>query len=77
MDIRKRIILIFFCLAIVYFLLSCGKSDTTLNENSASRIKLKETIFIEEAGRTRFSIIEVDSIEYLTQNGGGFIRISK
>lgn len=56
-------------------LLSCthGKS-TLINEKSENRIKLKEVRIIYGY---RYSIIEVDSVEFLTQDKGGFIRISK
>lgn len=58
-----------------YFLVSCTlEKPTSINEDSENRIKLKEVRFI---GGYRYSIIEVDSVEYLTQDKGGFVRLSK
>lgn len=54
---------------------SCTEvKSTSINQNYGSRIKLKEAANL---NGYRYSIIEVDSIEYLTQDNGGFIRISK
>lgn len=59
----------------VVLLVSCTQEkSTSINENSENRIKLKEVRII---NGYRYSIIEVDSVEYLTQDKGGFIRISK
>lgn len=56
-------------------LVSCAREkSTSINENSESRIKLKEVRLI---NGYRYTIIEVDSVEFLTQDRGGFIRISK
>lgn len=56
-------------------LVSCTQEKSTLiNENSENRIKLKEVRII---NGYRYSIIEVDSVVVLTQDNGGFVRISK
>lgn len=56
-------------------LVSCTQEkSTSINETSENRIKLKETRVI---NGYRYSIIEVDSVEFLTQDKGGFVRISK
>lgn len=54
-------------------LVSCAQ-DKSINENSKSRIKLKEVKYIEGY---QYTIIEVDSVEYLSRSNGGIIRISK
>jgi hypothetical protein len=55
--------------------LGCTQVDSdSTNKISKNRIKLKEVRII---NRVRYSIIEVDSVEYLTQDNGGFIQISK
>ena len=60
---------------IMFVMISCTEEKSnTINENSTNRIKLKEEIDITSH---RYTIIEVDSVEYLTQDKGGFIRISK
>jgi len=65
----------FFILFISCLLVSCkGEKSTTINEDSQNRIKLKEERIIN--GQI-YSIIVVDSIEYLTQDRGGFVRLSK
>ena len=56
-------------------LVSCTQEkSTSIDESSENRIKLKEVRII---NGYRYSIIEVDSIEYLTQDKGGFVRLSK
>jgi hypothetical protein len=59
-------------------LVSCTQEkSTSINENYKNyenRIKLKEVRII---NGYRYSIIEVDSVEFLTQDNGGFVRISK
>lgn len=56
-------------------LVSCTEgTSTSINENYANRIKLKEVRII---NGYRYSIIEVDSVEYLTQDKGGFVKLSK
>ena len=56
-------------------LVSCTQEkSTSINENPENRIKLKEFRIIDGY---RYSIIEVDSVEYLTQSEGGFVRLSK
>ena len=56
-------------------LVSCTQEESTsINETSENRIKLKEVNII---NGFRYSIIEVDSVEFLTQDRGGFVRISK
>jgi len=56
-------------------LVSCTQEKSiSINESSENRIKLKEVRVI---NGYRYSIIEVDSIEYLTQDKGGFVRLSK
>jgi uncharacterized protein YcfL len=50
------------------------KESKTINEVSKNRIKLKESRIIEGY---RYSIIEVDSIEYLASERGGIIRITE
>lgn len=56
-------------------LASCiQEKSTSISENSKNRIKLKEVRITDGC---RYSIIEVDSIEYLTQDHGGFVRLSK
>jgi hypothetical protein len=58
-----------------YLLVSCTQEkSTTINEDSQNRIKLKEERII---NGYRYSIIEIDSVEYLTQDQGGFVRLSK
>jgi hypothetical protein len=60
---------------IMFVMISCKQEKSnTVNEISTNRIKLKEEIDITSH---RYTIIEVDSVEYLTQDKGGFIRISK
>jgi len=56
-------------------LVSCTQEKSiSINEDSQNRIKLKEMRMI---NGYRYSIIEVDSVEYLTQDQGGFVRLSK
>ena len=56
-------------------LVSCTQeTSTSINEDSQNRIKLKEVRVI---NGYRYSIIEVDSVEYLTQSKGGFVQLSK
>jgi hypothetical protein len=56
-------------------LVSCTQEKSiSINEDSQNRIKLKEMRII---NGYRYSIIEVDSVEYLTQDQGGFVRLSK
>ncbi|MBV5346977.1 hypothetical protein JZU46_02005 [bacterium] len=58
-----------------FLFLGCTQVDSdSTNKISKNRIKLKEVRII---NRVRYSIIEVDSVEYLTQDNGGFIQISK
>lgn len=79
MKTKKSVIVLtshFFILLISSFLLvSCMQAkSSSINENSKNRIKLKECINI---NGYRYFIIEVDSVEFLTQDNGGFVRISK
>lgn len=56
-------------------LVSCTQEkSSSINDGSQNRIKLKEMRVI---NGHRYSIIEVDSFEYLTQDGGGFVPLSK
>jgi len=56
-------------------LVSCTQEkSTSINEDSQNRIILKESRII---NGYRYSIIEVDSVEYLTQGQGGFVQLSK
>jgi hypothetical protein len=56
-------------------LVSCTQEKPTIiNEESQNRIRLRESRII---NGYRYSIIEVDSVEYLTQDKGGFVRLSK
>jgi hypothetical protein len=56
-------------------LISCTQEkSTSINEKSENRIKIKEVRIINDY---RYSIIEVDSVEYLTQDKGGFVQLSK
>ena len=56
-------------------LVSCTQENSTpINEDPQNRIKLKEVRIINSY---RYSIIEVDSVEYLTQDQGGFVQLSK
>ena len=65
----------FLYLLLISCLASCTEEkSTSINENSESRIKLKEVRIL---NGHRYTIIEVDSIEFLTQSNGGFVRISK
>ncbi len=58
----------------VVFVSSCTSESTSYNEQSNNRIKLNETRIIDGY---RYSIIEVDGVEYLTQGKGGFIKLDK
>jgi hypothetical protein len=65
---------IFFML-VVSSLFSCTQEKSiSINENSGNRIRLKEYRVIN--GYT-YSIIEVDSVEFITSTNGGFSRITK
>ena len=56
-------------------LVSCTQEiSTSHNEKTQNRIRLKEVRII---NGYRYSIIEVDSVEYLTQDQGGFVQLSK
>ena len=55
-------------------LASCTSQSTSVNETSNNRIKLKDTRTI---NGYRYTILEVDGKEYLTQNSGGFVEITK
>lgn len=68
---KKLLILI---AGILLFSSCVEKRPTTLDETTKSRIKLKEYKVINGYG---YAIIEVDSVEYLTQGRGGFIKLSK
>jgi hypothetical protein len=72
---KKELDKFFILLVSGCLLVSCTQEKSTvINENSENRIKLKEFRIIKSH---RYSIIEVDSIEYLTQDKGGFVRLSK
>jgi hypothetical protein len=58
----------------VVFVSSCTNESTSYNEQSNNRIKLNEEKIINGYG---YSIIEVDGVEYLTQDKGGFIKLDK
>ena len=61
-------------LAVVFFGGCTEKESMTINEKSNNRIKLIEERII---NGYRYSILEVDSVEYLTQDKGGFVRLGK
>ena len=62
---------VFILLAI--FFSSCTTESWIYDlEAEPSRIKINESRVIDGY---RYSIIEVDSVEYLTQSNGGFIKI--
>lgn len=66
---------ILFAFALYSLVLSCtDKESTIVEDNSNSRIKVKEIRTIN--GET-YTIIEVDSTEYLTKYTGGFIKLGK
>ena len=66
---------LFFLLLFSGCLFSCTqKKSNSINEDSQNRIKLKEATVINGFW---YYIIEVDSVEYLTQRRGGFVRLSK
>ena len=63
--------------AIILSTLFVGCTDEnshSVNEQSNNRIKLKEQRVVN--GDT-YSIIEIDSVEYLTQYHGGFVKLEK
>lgn len=66
--------ILIFIVGIILFASCVEKSPTKLFEPTKDRIKLKEYKIIYGVG---YAIIEVDSVEYLTQNNGGFIKLSK
>lgn len=72
MSLMVKIILF---MSVLFLVLSCSEKRSTETDTS-QRIKLKE-IFILNGSSREFMIIQVDSVEYLTQTGGGFLKISK
>jgi len=71
--ISRTAICLYLVLAVV-FISSCTNESTSYNEHSANRIKLNEERII---NGYRYSILEVDGVEYLTKDNGGFIRLDK
>ena len=64
-----------FYLVLAVVSVSCTEEkSTSVNEESNNRIKLNEERVI---NGNKYSILEVDGKEYLTQNNGGFIEITK
>jgi hypothetical protein len=61
-------------LAVVLFVGCTEKESNSINRKSNNRIKLIDERVI---NGYRYSIIEVDSVEYLTQDKGGFVRLGK
>ena len=61
-------------------LISCKDVTTNIDKptyntnNSSNRIKFIETTVV---GGYRYTIIQVDSVEFLTGERGGFIRLTK
>jgi nitrogen regulatory protein PII-like uncharacterized protein len=75
MKIKTSILILIILLVNSCLLISCVKGKTTpINENLENRIKLKNK---ETINNVSYTIIEIDSIEYLTSNYGGFVQLSK
>lgn len=71
-ELVSRTIGLFF---ILLLLTNCtDENSRTINEDFQNRIKLKETRVI---NGYRYSIIQVDSVEYLTMDKGGFVQLPK
>ena len=69
----NKLILISFCTLLS--VVSCTQDKSRpVNEESNNRIKLNEVCII---NGYRYSIIDVDGKEYLTQDNGGFVEITK
>lgn len=71
--ISRTAICLYLVLAVV-FVSSCTNESTSYVEQSDNRIILNEVRII---NGYRYSIIEVDGVEYLTQDNGGFVQLSK
>lgn len=69
----KTAIALYAMLAVVFFS-GCTQESISINEKSNNRIKLNEVRII---NGYRYSILEIDSVEYLTQDNGGFVRLQK
>ena len=75
MSIYRKCFAFAYVLLAVVFLGGCTeKESTSINEKSNNRIKLIEERII---NGYRYSILKVDSVEYLTQDNGGFVRLGK
>lgn len=70
----KKIKFIFCAILLVVFFGRCTETESACNEVSSNRIKLINTRII---NGYRYSILSVDSVEYLTRDSGGFIRLEK
>ena len=68
----NTVIALYAMLAVIFFGGCTEKTSTSINEKSNNRIKLIEERIINGC---RYSILEVDSVEYLTQDNGGFVRL--
>ncbi len=64
----------YFLYGFLMIVIFSGCCDSTDGQPSDSRIKLKDTRLL---NGHRYSILEVDSVEYLTRNSGGFIKLEK
>lgn len=75
-NLRNNIITLFVISVFVLLIGSACKDEKTPPKikYTGSRITLKDEKLI---NGYKYSIIEVDSIEYLVQHTGGIIRISK
>jgi len=70
----KKLSYVFYLVLAVVFASCTNEKSTSVNEVSNNRIKLNEVRII---NGYRYSILEVDGKEYLTQDNGGFIEINK
>jgi len=68
----KKLTYVFYLVLAVVFTSCTSEKSNTINEESNNRIKLNEERII---NGYRYSIVEVDGKEYLTQDNGGFIEI--
>ncbi|NQY42951.1 MAG: hypothetical protein HRT87_06400 [Legionellales bacterium] len=74
-NLTKKISYAIYIVLAVVVLSSCTNEESTItNEQSNNRIKLKEDRIV---NGYRYSILEVDGKEYLTQDNGGFIELVK
>ena len=73
--IMKTIKSIINLMRIIILFASCTQNNsTTINEKSSNRIKVKEQRMI---SGYRYTILEIDGNEYLTQDQGGFVKLEK